>query len=609
MCGIVGYIGANKALPVLLNGLSKLEYRGYDSSGIALLEDGQLYVKKKKGRLAELEADLKVDAYEGRVGIGHTRWATHGAPTEENAHPHTNIVGSIAVCHNGIIENYMKIKEWLTEVDDVQYKSDTDTEVIAHLVNHFYEGDLFDAVFKAVDRMEGAYAISVISVDEPDKIVAVRKDSPLIVGRGDQENFLASDIPALLKYTKEVYFIENDEFVLLTKDNIQIFDAFRQPVEREVFQVTWDAESAEKEGYPHFTLKEIFEQPKSIKETLSRRVTKDLKVNLEGVDFSDDQFRNFDKIYMVACGTAYHAALIGKHAIESLAKIPVSVEIASEFRYKPSFVNERSLVIPVSQSGETLDTLQSLREAKRMGATIMSVVNVVGSSVSRDSDGVLYTWAGPEIGVASTKAYTSQVLVFYLLAIRIALALDAIDEKKSHELLEALKEMPGHIQSLLDQAHVVQEFADSQFNNENVFFIGRGVDLYTSDEASLKFKEISYINSFSIAAGELKHGTIALIEEGTLCVAIATQTALYGKMISNIKEVKARGGHVVAVAFEGDTEIEASADQVIYIPKTMALLAPLLSIIPMQLFAYYVSVARGNDVDKPRNLAKSVTVE
>jgi len=609
MCGIVGYIGGNKALPVLLNGLSKLEYRGYDSSGIALLENDELFVKKKKGRLAALEADLDIDSHMSQVGIGHTRWATHGAPTEMNAHPHTNVVGSIAVCHNGIIENYVKIKEWLTEVDNVTYKSETDTEVIAHLVNHFYEGDLFDAVFKAVDRMEGAYAISVISVDEPDKIVAVRKDSPLIVGKGQGENFLASDIPALLKYTKEVYFIENDEFVLLTGDKVEIFDAFRQPVDREVFKVTWDAEAAEKEGYPHFTLKEIFEQPKSIRETLSRRVEKDLSINLEGVDFTDDQFKNFDKIYMVACGTAYHAALIGKYAIESLAKIPVEVEIASEFRYKPNFLNEKSLIIPVSQSGETLDTLQSLREAKRKGATVMSVVNVVGSSVARDSDGVLYTWAGPEIGVASTKAYTSQVLVFYLLAIRIALALKAITEEESHDILKALNHMPDHIQKILDEAHVVQEFADAQFNNENVFFIGRGVDLYTSDEASLKFKEISYINSFSIAAGELKHGTIALIEEGTLCVAVATQKHLYDKMISNIKEVKARGGEVVAVAFEGDTEIEESADKVIYIPRSMPFLAPLLSIVPLQLFAYYVSVARGNDVDKPRNLAKSVTVE
>lgn len=609
MCGIVGYIGNKKALPVLLNGLSKLEYRGYDSSGIALLENHQLFVKKKKGRLAALEAELDIETYESHVGIGHTRWATHGAPTEENAHPHTNIAGSIAVCHNGIIENYVKIKAWLAEIGDVKYKSDTDTEVIAHLINHFYEGDLFDAVFKAVDRMEGAYAISVISVEEPDKIIAVRKDSPLIVGKGKGENFLASDIPALLKYTKEVYFIDNDEFVVLTNDNIQIYDAFRQPVEREVFQVTWDAEAAEKEGFNHFTLKEIFEQPKSIKETLRRRVDKELKINLEGVDFTDEQFRNFDKIYMVACGTAYHAALIGKYVIETLAKIPVDVEIASEFRYKPSFINERSLVIPVSQSGETLDTLQSLREAKRKGATIMSVVNVVGSSVARDSHGVLYTWAGPEIGVASTKAYTSQALVFYLLGIRIALALKTITDEECHEILTALSDIPGKIQTILDQSHKIQEFSDAQFNNESVLYIGRGVDLYTADEASLKFKEISYVNSYSIAAGELKHGTIALIQEGTLCVAIATQKNIFDKMLSNMKEVKARGGYVVAIAFEGDTDIEQSADEVIYIPRTLPLLAPLLSIVPLQLFAYYVSVARGNDVDKPRNLAKSVTVE
>lgn len=609
MCGVVGYIGKNKALPVLLNGLSKLEYRGYDSAGIALLDQEDLFVKKRKGRLLGLENELVVDDYDAFIGIGHTRWATHGAPNEINAHPHTNQVNSIAVIHNGIIENYLKIKEWLSEVMDITFKSETDSEVIAHLISYYYKDDLMDAVYKAVDRMEGAYAISVISKDEPDKIIAVRKDSPLIVGLGDEEQFLASDIPALLKYTRKVHFIENDEFVLLTKDGVQIFDEFRQPVEREVFEVTWDAESAEKDGYQHFTLKEIHEQPQSFKETLSRRIDGDYNINLEGVDFTDEEFRSFDKIYIVACGTAYHAGLLGKYAIEKFAKVPVEVEIASEFRYKETFINEKSLFIAVSQSGETLDTLQSLREAKRKGAKILSVVNVVGSSVSRDSDGVLYTWAGPEIGVASTKAYTSQALVFYLLAIKLGIIFGELDQTKVKELIDELHKMPKYIEKVLEQSQSVQEFADSQFNNDSVFFMGRGVDLYSSYEASLKFKEISYVNSFAIAAGELKHGTIALIEDETLVVALATQNHLYDKMLSNIVEVKARGAHVVAVAMEGDDEILKTANEVLFIPKTMECLAPLLSVIPMQLFAYYVSLAKGNDVDKPRNLAKSVTVE
>lgn len=609
MCGIVGYIGKNKALPVLLNGLSKLEYRGYDSAGIALMEHDHLYVNKKKGRLSVLEEAIDVDAFESHIGIGHTRWATHGAPTENNAHPHTNIVDSIAVIHNGIIENYLQIKEWLGEISDIHYKSETDSEVIAHLISYYYEGDLMDAVYKAVDRMEGAYAISVISVDEPDKIIAVRKDSPLIVGIGEEENYLASDIPALLKYTRKVHFIENDEFVVLTKDKIEIYDAFRQLQEREIFEVTWDAEAAEKEGYQHFTLKEIHEQPKSAKETLHRRINDDYTLNLEGVDFTDEMYKQFNKIYIVACGTAYHAGLIGKYAIEKFAKLPVDVEIASEFRYKDTFIDEKSLFIAVSQSGETLDTLQSLREAKRRGATILSLVNVVGSSVARDSDGVLYTWAGPEIGVASTKAYTSQVLVFYLLALKLAQVYQTMSSEEIKAIIDTLHQMPEYIDRVLSKSHDIQNFADSQFNNESVFFMGRGVDLYSAYEASLKFKEISYINSFAIAAGELKHGTIALIEEGTLVIALATQKHLYDKMLSNIVEVKARGAHVVAVAMEGDDEILKTADEVIFIPRTMEALAPLLSVIPMQLFAYYVSVARGNDVDKPRNLAKSVTVE
>jgi len=611
MCGIVGYIGNNPAVPVLLNGLSRLEYRGYDSAGVAVYnaDEKALEVRKCKGRLKNLEANLEESPLTASVGIGHTRWATHGEPSVLNAHPHLNQSGEIAVIHNGIIENYMKLKDWLMNEHGVEFKSETDTEVIAHLVATFYEGDLLDAVNKAVEKMEGAYAIGVICKDEPDKIVAVRKDSPLIVGIGEHENFLASDIPAILKYTKNVYLIENDETVVLTKEDITIYDALGQKVDREIFEVTWSADAAEKEGFEHFTLKEINEQPTGVHATLHRRLDADDNIVLDGVKLTKEDLERYNKIYIVACGTAYHAGLVGKYAIEKLAKIPVEVDIASEFRYRDPFIDDKTLFIAVSQSGETLDTLQSLREAKRRGARIMSIVNVVGSSVARDSHDVFYTWAGPEIGVASTKAFTTQLTAFYLVAMHMGRLKGTVNDSDYKELLDGLKDMPNAIQSILDNNGVVQQLADEQFNNESVFFMGRGVDVDISLEASLKLKEISYINSFAIAAGELKHGTIALIEEGTLVVAYATQEHIFEKMLSNIKEVKARGAHVVAIAQHGHEDIEKVADQVLWIPKTLDILAPILSVVPMQLFAYYVSLARGNDVDKPRNLAKSVTVE
>lgn len=611
MCGIVGYIGSNQAVPVLINGLSRLEYRGYDSAGVAVYnaDAKALDVRKCKGRLKNLEAMLEESPLKASVGIGHTRWATHGEPSVINAHPHLNQSGEIAVIHNGIIENYMKLKDWLIDEKGVEFKSETDTEVIAHLVATFYEGDLLDAVNKAVEKMEGAYAIGVICKDEPDKIVAVRKDSPLIVGIGEGENFLASDIPAILKYTKNVYLIENDETVLLTKDSITIFDPLGQKVDRDVFEVTWSADAAEKEGYEHFTIKEINEQPTGVHATLHRRLDADDNITLDGIKLTKEDLDGFNKIYIVACGTAYHAGLIGKYAIEKLANIPVEVDIASEFRYRDPFIDDKTLFIAVSQSGETLDTLQSLREAKRRGARIMSVVNVVGSSVARDSHDVFYTWAGPEIGVASTKAFTTQLTAFYLIAMYMGRLKGTVDDALYTDLLNHLKDMPQAIQSVLDNYETVQQLADSQFNNESVFFMGRGVDVDIAFEASLKLKEISYINSFAIAAGELKHGTIALIEEGTLVVAYATQEKIFEKMLSNIKEVKARGAHVVAIAQHGHEEIAKVADEVLWIPRTLDILAPILSIVPMQLFAYYVSLARGNDVDKPRNLAKSVTVE
>ncbi len=608
MCGIVGYVGTNNAVPYLLEGLSKLEYRGYDSAGIAVNVNQQLQIFKAKGRLKNLETILDT-SLSSVVGIGHTRWATHGAPSDVNAHPHANESQTIAVIHNGIIENYMEIKEWLIHDKHVSFKSETDSEVIAHLIDYYYEGDLLDAVYKAVDRMEGAYAIGVIAKDEPNRLVAVRKDSPLIVGLGENENFIASDIPALLKYTRNMLLIENDEFVDLTKDEVKIYNSLKQPVKRDIYEVTWDIDSAEKEGFEHFTLKEIFEQPKGVKETILRRLNAKDEIVLEGVHLTKEILEGINKVYIVACGTAYHAGLVGRRAIEQFAKIPVECDVASEFRYRDPFVDEHTLFIAVSQSGETLDTLQSLREAKRKGARVLSIVNVVGSSVARESDDLLYTWAGPEIGVASTKAYTTQLTAFYLLALFMGQLNGKLSDARYHEVIKELKLMPEKIERVLAKSPEIQKLAASQFNNEKVFFMGRGIDCDLAYEGSLKLKEISYINSFAIAAGELKHGTIALIEDDTFIVALASQSNLYDKMVSNIKEVKARGAHVFAIAKEGSEQLEKTADEVFYVPNTMDELVSILAVIPTQLLAYYVSALRGNDVDKPRNLAKSVTVE
>lgn len=609
MCGIVGYIGNKEAVPVLIEGLGKLEYRGYDSAGIAVHHDGEIHVRKYQGRLSVLADHLKQETLTGAIGIGHTRWATHGEPSDRNAHPHTNVAGNIAVIHNGIIENYMKIKEWLIEEKGISFKSETDTEVIAHLIDHYYDGDILQAVYKAIAKMEGAYAIGVVCKEEPDKIVAVRKDSPLIVGLGDGENFIASDIPALLKYTKKMHLIENDEVVLLTKDEVKIFNELGQQMNREIFHVTWDAESAEKEGYQHFMIKEINEQPKGVSETLMRRLDKEDNIVLDGIKLTKEDLEHINKIYIVACGTAYHAGLVGRYAIEKFARIPVEVDVASEFRYRDPFIDENTLFIAVSQSGETLDTLAALREAKRKGARILSIVNVVGSSVARESHDVFYTWAGPEIAVASTKAYTTQLIAMYLVALYMAKTVSTISNEDYKKVVQELKDLPEKVQRILGDIDKIQHLGDAQFSNESVFFMGRGLDVNVAHEGSLKLKEISYINSFAIAAGELKHGTIALIEKGTLVMALATQDHLYDKMLSNIQEVRARGAYVVAVAKEGNKEVEKTADVVLYIPNTMDELTPVLSIIPLQLFAYFIAVARGCDVDKPKNLAKSVTVE
>lgn len=609
MCGIVGYIGNKQATEVLLEGLSRLEYRGYDSAGVAIFSDQQITVKKRAGRLANLAGVIEHSPLEGQMGIGHTRWATHGAPSDQNSHPHTNETEAIAVVHNGIIENYMDIKQWLQETHKIEFRSETDSEVIAHLIAHYYEDDLKVAVQKATARLQGAYAIAVMSQDEPDRLIAVRKDSPLIVGKGENENFIASDIPAILKYTRDVYFLENGELVDLKREGISIVDEFDRPVEREVFHVNWDLASAEKEGYPHFMLKEIEEQPAGVRETLNQRLTAEGNLNLEGLTMTAEDLAKVNQVVIVACGTAYHAGLIGKALIERYARIPVTVDVASEFRYRDLFVDEHTLFIAVSQSGETLDTLAALREAKRRGSRVLAICNVVGSSVARESDDVMYTWAGPEIAVASTKAFTTQLMAFQLMALRFAELRQSMSSAEITNVIGELKALPDQIQQVLTMKDEISNLANQHFHKDKVLFLGRGMDSDIALEGSLKLKEISYINSFAIAAGEMKHGTIALIEEGTLVICLATQEHVYEKTLSNMKEVKARGAYVVAIVQEDAEQVDDIADVVIRLPKTSSMLTPILSVLPMQLLAYYTSIERGNDVDKPRNLAKSVTVE
>lgn len=609
MCGIVGYVGEGHAKERIIDGLKRLEYRGYDSAGIALPINGRIEIRKHVGEIKNLEKIIGDPTYDSSVGIGHTRWATHGAPSDLNAHPHANGDNSIAIVHNGIIENYQEIKEWLIRDYGVKFKSETDSEVIAHLIGIYYDGDLLQAVNRAVEQMRGAYAVAAIAAAEPDKIVAVRKDAPLVAGIGKGFNFIASDIPALLKYVREVYLIENNETVVLTKDDIKIYNEDGKVVKRDVFHVTWDADAAEKEGYEHFMLKEIHEQPKGIQETLVRRLNEDGTINLDGISMTKEDIENFDKVYIVACGTAYHAGLVGKLVIEKMARVPVEVDIASEFRYRDPFVDEKTLFIAISQSGETLDTLAALREAKRKGARILSVVNVVGSSVARESDDVFYTWAGPEIAVASTKAYTTQLICMYLIGLYMGSTKGTIEKDYYTQVLKELKLLPEKVEKLFGEEDQIAALARKYHRKDQVFYVGRGLDSGVSYEGSLKLKEISYINSFAIAAGELKHGTIALMEEETLVFALATQDFLYEKMVSNVEEIKARGARVVAIAKEGRTEIEQVADEVIYIPPCMDEVSPVLAVIPLQIFAYYVAKERGCNIDKPKNLAKSVTVE
>ena len=608
MCGIVGYLGPKNASEVIVDGLSKLEYRGYDSAGIAVCNDGELEIRKFKGRLAVLAEDIEKNEMKGNLGIGHTRWATHGEPSDVNSHPHFNMDKTIAVVHNGIIENYMELKEELKE-DGVEFRSETDTEVIAHLVDKYYEGNLLDAVYKTVARLRGAYALGVICKDNEDELVAVRKDSPLIAGVGEGENFIASDIPALLKYTRKVYFLENGEVVHIKGNELKIYDAERNPVEKEIYDVKWDIEAASKGGYDCFMLKEINEQPEGVKNTLERRIDENGNIVLDGIHLTKEDLDSINRIYIVACGTAYHAGLLGKNALEKYLKVPVITDIASEFRYSDNFVDEHSLVILVSQSGETANTLAVLRDSKAKGAKILAITNVVGSSISREADEVFYTWAGPEIAVASTKAYTTQITSLYMIALNFALEKGTITREEYLSTIEKMKKLPEKIQKVLDNQDKIKETAERIVSKEHVFFLGRGVDYSLAMEGSLKLKEVSYIHSEAFAAGELKHGTIALIEEGTPVISIATQENLFEKMVSNMQEVKARGAFVASIAQEHNRSVEKVSDEVIYIPNCDDMLVPIVAVVPMQLLAYYVSTMKGLDVDKPRNLAKSVTVE
>ena len=608
MCGIVGYLGKRQATEVLIEGLSKLEYRGYDSAGVAVNIGEELSVRKFKGRLQVLADDLTESPINGGLGIGHTRWATHGEPSDVNSHPHFNKEKTIAVVHNGIIENYLELREELQKEGYV-FLSQTDTEVVAHLVDKFYEGNLLEAVYKATEKLRGAYALGVVCKDNNNELVAVRKDSPLIVGVGEDENFIASDIPAILKYTRDVIFLENDEYVHMQGSKVTILDENKNVVEKKINEINWDIEAASKGGYDCFMTKEMYEQPKGVEDTLMRRLDENGRIKLDDIKITKEDLDKINKVYIVACGTAYHAGLVGKYAIEKFAKIPVIADIASEFRYSDPFVDENTLIIIVSQSGETADTLAALRDAKAKGARVLSITNVVGSSIARESDDIFYTWAGPEIAVASTKAYTTQLMAFYMIALNLAMTKGTITEEEYFKMIDILKEMPSKVEKVLECDKLVEEIAAEIKDKNDIFYLGRGLDYALAMEGSLKIKEISYMHAEAFAAGELKHGTIALIEEGTPVIAIATQEALFEKMVSNMQEVKARGAKVIAIVEEHNEEVEKSADRVIYIPEVEDMFASITSVVPMQLLSYHVAKMRGCDIDKPRNLAKSVTVE
>ena len=613
MCGIVGYVGREQAAPILLEGLSRLEYRGYDSAGVCVFDGGKLQVAKIKGRLKSLY-DL-IDggkAISGTVGIGHTRWATHGAPSDENSHPHMADSGKIAVVHNGIIENYLELKEYLQK-QGKKFHSETDTEVVANLIEHFYDGGCTfrQAVQRAVARVEGSYALGVLCRDCPDTVIGVKKDSPLIFGYGQGCNYIASDVPAILKYTRDVVYLNDGDLLEMTADRVDFYNVHGEPLEKDTEHVTWELSAAEKGGYAHFMLKEIHEQPKAVRDTIHPRI-RDGRVVLDDIQLPAAYLAQLKRIYIVACGSAYYVGVHGKYIIENLCRVPVEPVLASEFRYADPVLDGTTLVVIISQSGETADTLAALREAKRRGARVLAVVNVVGSSIAKAADDVLYTWAGPEIAVATTKAFSTQLAVMYLLALYIAQELHTLPEDRRRELLEALVRLPEQLEELLSPESIarIQYFASQYFNNRDVFFIGRNIDSATCLEGSLKLKEIAYIHSEAYPAGELKHGPISLIENGTLVVAVATNPALFDKTMSNVKEVSARGADVLGITIQGfEDAIHKTMDSAIFVPRTEVLFQPSMSVLPLQTFAYYVALMRGCDVDKPRNLAKSVTVE
>lgn len=608
MCGIVGYIGDDKATPILLNGLEKLEYRGYDSAGVAVYQNHSVEVVKSKGRLKNLCDILTSDNHmTGTLGIGHTRWATHGEPSDINSHPHCSENGSFAVVHNGIIENYLYLRDYLMNKGK-RFASETDTEVVAQLLEYYYNGNILDTIIKVLSKIEGAYALGIICKDDPDTLYAVRKDSPLIIGLGKGENFIASDIPAIIDKTRDIYRLNDNEIAVIKRDNVTVYNEAKEIITKNKIHIDWDITAAEKEGYEHFMLKEIMEQPKAVHNTISPRLVNG-KIVLDELKLTKEDLQKLKKIVIVACGSAYHVGVVAKYAIEKTVRIPVEIDIASEFRYRDPIIDENVLVLVISQSGETADTLAALREAKKLGARVLSIVNVVGSSIANESDDVLYTWAGPEISVATTKAYSTQLCVVYLLVLYMADLLGTISKQEYQNYVADLEALPSLIEKTISDTKQIQAVAAKYYQCENIFFIGRNIDYALSLEGSLKLKEISYIHSEAYAAGELKHGSISLIEDGTLVVSLATYEALFDKMMSNIKEVKARGATVLSLTTEDKTIIESETDEVFYIPNINSIMAPSLAVLPLQLFAYYVADNRGCDIDKPRNLAKSVTVE
>ncbi|WP_302221920.1 glutamine--fructose-6-phosphate transaminase (isomerizing) [Acidaminococcus timonensis] len=609
MCGIVGYIGRHQATPFLMEGLSKLEYRGYDSAGIAVYNDGKIDVEKCEGRLDALRQKIVGHEPVGTIGIGHTRWATHGKPSDINAHPHMDESGQFAVVHNGIIENYMPLKQALLKKGH-HFLSETDTEIVPHLMADLWDGDFESTVRKVLHTIQGSYSLVFLCAKDPSKLICAKKNNPLVIGLGKGENYIASDIPAIINKTRDTYILSDGEMAVVEADKVTVKDLNGKKINKEVFRVNWDAEAAEKGGFEHFMLKEIYEQPKAVRDTLRGRVSRDSeKVTFSELNWTEETFKDIRKIFIVACGTAYHAGIVGKYYIEKMARIPVEVDIASEFRYRDPIIDEHCMCIVVSQSGETSDTLEALKEAKRRGARTMAVTNVVGSSIAREADQVVYTYAGPEIAVASTKAYTTQLIVMLLLSMYISRLVGKLSDERLHQLIQAVLEVPERMHDILDHVDQIKVYANNYANREDAFFLGRSLDYAVALEGALKLKEISYIHAEAYAAGELKHGTLALITEGVPVIVLATQSNIYDKTISNLVEVKSRGAIVIGIGMEGDTELAKHADSVIIIPKADEDLAPILAVIPLQLLAYYAALARGCDVDKPRNLAKSVTVE